>query len=318
VDISKGEPRTEASAHGVPNLQQQYYSRLIALERRSRLTAETYRFEIHGFLDWLGQEGLDAALVDSSALTRYLEYRRTACGIDSRSAAKAISALRSFFRFLVDESVRADNPAALLEAPRRHTHLPEVLPREKVEELLEAVDTESPLGIRDRTIYELIYSAGLRISEAVSLNVRDLDFSSFTARVRGKGNKERLVVFDPSAADWLKRYLAETRPLLAKSRKTQALFITRGCKRLSRKGIWKNYRGLALSLGTGSHLHTLRHTFATELLSGGADLRSVQELLGHSDITTTQIYTHVDNALLRESHRRFLPKLGGQPHRRTE
>jgi integrase/recombinase XerD len=291
-------------------LQQHYYSRLIALERRSPLTAETYGLEIRRFLDWLGREGLDAAAADPSSLIRYLEYRRTVEGIDPRSAAKAISALRSFFRFLVDEGMREDNPATLLEASRRPFRLPETLPREAVEELLAAVDTGSPRGIRDRTIYELIYSAGLRISEAVSLNLKDLDFPSFTARVRGKGSKERLVVFGAVAADWLRRYLADARPGLAKSRKGQALFIAGNGARLSRKGIWKNYRRLTLSLGTGSRLHSLRHSFATELLAGGADLRSVQELLGHSDITTTQIYTHVDATLLRESHRKFLPRLG--------
>ncbi|MDR3192687.1 MAG: tyrosine-type recombinase/integrase [Treponema sp.] len=293
------------------NLQQRYYSRLIALERRSPLTAETYGLEIRGFLGWLGKEGLDAASADTPSLVRYLEYRRTVDGIDPRSTAKAISALRSFFRFLTDERVREDNPAALLEKPRRPFRLPETLPREAVEEILASVDTKNPRGIRDRTIYELLYSAGLRISEAVSLNLGDLDLASFTARARGKGNKERLVVFGAVAADWLGRYLAEARPLLAKSRKGPALFITGRGRRLSRKGIWKNYRRLTLSLGTGSRLHSLRHSFATEMLAGGADLRSLQELLGHSDITTTQIYTHVDSALLRESHRRFLPKLGG-------
>jgi integrase/recombinase XerD len=266
--------------------------------------------EIRGFLDWLGKEGLDAAAAGASSLVRYLEYRRTVEGIDPRSAAKAISALRSFFRFLCDERIREDNPAALLEKPRRPLRLPETLPRDSVEEILASVGTDNPRGIRDRTIYELIYSAGLRISETVSLNLKDLDLSSFTAKVRGKGNKERLAVFGAAAADWLKSYLAEARPLLAKSRKGPALFITGSGRRLSRKGIWKNYRRLTLSLGTGSRLHSLRHSFATELLAGGADLRSVQELLGHSDITTTQIYTHVDSSLLRESHRKFLPRLG--------
>jgi integrase/recombinase XerD len=291
------------------DLQQHYYSRLIALERRSRLTAETYGLEIRNFLNWLEKEGLEAVAADSPSLIRYLEYRRIAGGIDPRSTAKAISALRSFFRFLADQRLREDNPAALLEAPRRPFRLPDTLPRETVEEILAAVDTGNPRGIRDRTIYELIYSAGLRVSEAVSLNTEDLDFPSFTARVRGKGSKERLVVFGAAAADWLKIYLDKARPRLAKSRKTRALFITGSCTRLSRKGIWKNYRGLTLSLGTGSRLHTLRHSFATELLAGGADLRSVQELLGHSDLATTQIYTHVDTAQLRESHRKFLPRL---------
>jgi integrase/recombinase XerD len=301
----------------VAALYQQFYSRLIAVERRSPLTAETYRVEARHFLEWLASEGLGAESVDSSGLARYLEKRRTVDRLDSRSAAKVISVLRSFFRFLVDESVRKDNPASILEMPRRSLRLPELLSREAVERVLGAVDAETPLGLRDRTIFELIYSAGLRISEAASLNLRDLEMPGSVspgrggiARVRGKGSKERLVVFGGAAAFWLHRYLEESRPKLGGRVHSPALFIGRSGKRLSRKGIWKNYAKYAALAGTGSRLHSLRHSFATELLAGGADLRSVQELLGHSDITTTQIYTHVDVSLLRENHRKFLPRLG--------
>lgn len=298
-------------------LYDQFYSRLIAQERRSPLTAETYRMEARRFLDWLAAEGLELELVDSSGLSRYLDRRRKIDRIDSRSTAKAISALRSFFRFTMDESIRADNPAAVLEMPRQPLRLPEVLSRETVERLLNVVDSETPLGLRDRTIFELIYSAGLRVSEAVSLDLRDLELpdpvsgaAGGIARVRGKGNKERLVVFGDVAAFWLRRYLKESRPTLVKHRHSRALFVGRSGKRLSRKGIWKNYARSTSLAGTSSHLHALRHSFATELLSGGADLRSVQALLGHSDLATTQIYTHVDVSLLRESHRKFLPRLG--------
>jgi integrase/recombinase XerD len=184
------------------------------------------------------------------------------------------------------------------------------LPREKVEQILAAIDTNTPLGLRNRAIYELIYSAGLRVSEAVGLNTRDLDFSGGIARVKGKGSKERLVVFGPEAAFWLKRYLNEARPLIAGHRHSPALFIGKSGKRLTRKGIWKNYTRFTAMAGTSSHLHTLRHSFAPEMLAGGADLRSVQELLGHADVVTTQIYTHVDVSMLRDNHSRFMPKLG--------
>jgi integrase/recombinase XerD len=290
-------------------LYEQFYSRLIALERRSPLTAETYRIEARRLLEWLAGEGLDLGSVDASGLSRYLERRRELDRIDSRSTAKVISVLRSFFRFAVDESIRADNPAAILEMPRRSLHLPEVLSREMVERVLDTVDTGTPLGLRDRTLFELIYSAGLRVSEAVSLNLRDLELPGGLARVRGKGNKERLVVFGDEAAFWLRRYIAESRPKLAGHQHSPALFIGRRGRRLSRKGIWKNYARFTGMAVTSSRLHALRHTFATEMLAGGADLRSVQELLGHSDLTTTQIYTHVDVSLLRASHRKFLPKL---------
>jgi integrase/recombinase XerD len=151
----------------------------------------------------------------------------------------------------------------------------------------------------------------LRISEAVGLNMRDIDFKEGVALVKGKGNKQRFAVFGGEAAAWLKRYLEESRPVLAGSKTalSQALFVARGGKRLSRKGIWKNYSKYATLAGTGTKVHTLRHSFATGLLEGGADLRTVQALLGHADLGTTQIYTHVDAGLLKESHRKYLPKL---------
>jgi integrase/recombinase XerD len=299
-------------------LYKQFYSRLIAQERRSPLTAETYRTEARHFLEWLAAENLEIESVNSSDLVRYLDMRRKCGGINSRSTAKVISVLRSFFRFTVDEAVRKDNPASILEMPRRPLRLPELLSREEVERVLDAVDSKTPLGLRDRAVFELIYSAGLRVSEAAGLNLRDLDMSPLgssekktggLARVRGKGSKERMVVFGKAAASWLYRYLEDSRPKLAGRVHSPALFIGRSGKRLSRKGIWKNYAKYAGLAGTSSRLHTLRHSFATELLSGGADLRSVQELLGHSDLTTTQIYTHVDVSLLKENHRKFLPKL---------
>jgi integrase/recombinase XerD len=286
---------------------------LLAIERRSPLTAEAYLGEIRFFQNWFSREaGADPASIlkdiDTIALAKYLEERRKTIG--ARSAAKAVSALRSFFRYLCDEGLRNDNPAAILEMPRRGFRLPAVLAREKIEALLEAADTTKPLGIRNRAIYELIYSAGLRVSEAAAVNTADVFFDERIIRVRGKGNKERMAVFGDEAMVWLKRYISSVRPQLAKQQHPKALFLGRGGKRLSRKGIWKNYALLALKAGTSSKLHTLRHSFATELLSGGADLRQVQELLGHADLATTQIYTHVDVSRLRQNHRKYLPALG--------
>ncbi|MDR3160402.1 MAG: tyrosine recombinase [Spirochaetaceae bacterium] len=286
-----------------------YAARLLALERRSPSTAETYRLEIRRFLGWLEEKHIPLSEAGSLSLAEYLDFRGSYDGLDPRSTAKAISALRSFFRYTVDEGFRQDNPAAILEPPGRRIHLPEVLDRERVDRLLSLVPTDTPLGLRNRTLFELIYSAGLRVSEAVSLNTGDLDFTQGLARVVGKGNKERLAPFGAEAAGWLKRYLAEARPRLAGKVRSPALFIGKTGKRLSRKGMWKNYMRTAKGAGLSSKLHTLRHSYATELLAGGADLRSVQELLGHADITTTQVYTHVDVSLLRESHRRYVPEL---------
>jgi integrase/recombinase XerD len=291
------------------SLLKRYHSRLLLMERRSPLTVETYGLEIRRLLNWLEEEGLPVEEADSFVLSRYLDLRRERDRIDSRSAAKAISALRSFYRYMIDTGLCRDNPAAVLESPRRSVRLPGVYSREQVEEMLNTVDTANPRGLRDRALFELFYSAGLRVSEAVGLNLEDLFFSEGVARVRGKGNKERLVVFGPEAGIWLKRYIAEARPVLAGPRRSSALFIGRTGKRLSRKGIWKNYSVLTSRLRISSRLHSLRHSFATELLAGGADLRSVQELLGHANLATTQIYTHVDVSMLRENHRRYMPTL---------
>ena len=294
-------------------LLERYYTRLLSLERRARLTAETYHGELRLFLTWLSVKGIELEQVDTRSLIQYLDKRRSEDGLDPRSVAKSIAALRSFFRFAIDERVVAVNPAALLDTPKRRFRLPAVLTKETVERLFALVDTSSPLGIRNRALYEFIYSAGLRVSEVVSLNVRDIMFNESITRVKGKGGRERLAVFGPAAAAWLKRYLEEARPVLAQrgnsNMRTPALFLARSGKRLSRKSIWKNYSLLAELAGTSSKLHTLRHSFATALLAGGADLRTVQELLGHANMTTTQIYTHVDVSLLRERHRQYLPKL---------
>jgi integrase/recombinase XerD len=298
-------------------LLEHYRSRVIAQERRAPLTAETYWLEIRLFLDWAEAEGFSTGSeagkksIDSAGIGLYLEKRRNVANIDSRSQATALSALRSFFRFLVDERIRKDNCVDLLESPRRITRLPDVLDHGEGDMLLDQIDTKTPLGLRDRALYGLIYAAGLRISEAVSLNMENLALPERTARVTGKGLKQRLIVYSNEAAAWLKRYIEEARPVLLKQKKDKAVFVGRRGKRLSRKGIWKNYAALAALSGLSSKVHTLRHTFATELLEGGADLRSVQELLGHADLSTTQIYTHVDTRFLRENHRQYLPSLKG-------
>jgi len=290
-----------------------FCSRLIAIERRAILTRESYRFEIKRFLNYLEKESILLESVDVTVLTSYLDMRKDLDNIDSRSAAKAVSALRSFFRFAMDERLVKENPAALIETPRQKKGLPQVMDKKTIENMLGLIKTDNPVGARDKCIYEFIYSAGLRVSEVSGLNIRDIDFEGGIAKVNGKGNKERIVLFGQQAKINLMHYLQEVRPKLAgKVNKSPALFISKNGKRLSRKGVWKNYSKWAILAGTSTHVHTLRHSFATSLLEGGADLRTVQELLGHSDLSTTQIYTHVDVGVLRENHRRFLPKLNAK------
>jgi len=287
-----------------------YCSRIVAIERRAVLTKECYRSEIIKFLNFLEAKKIPLETTDAAVLVDYLDMRSNMNKIESRTTAKAISALRSFYRFAADEGLVKDNPADLLEIPKRRMKLPEVMDKKTIEDLLGMIDVSTPKGCRDKCIYELIYSAGLRVSEASGLNIRDIDIKGGVAKVKGKGNKERIVLFGREAAGQLKNYIVNARPKLAGAvNKSQALFISRNGKRLSRKGIWKNYAKLACLTGTSSHIHALRHSFATSLLAGGADLRTVQELLGHADLSTTQIYTHVDTAVLRANHRRYLPRL---------
>ncbi|MCL2174645.1 MAG: tyrosine-type recombinase/integrase [Treponema sp.] len=287
-----------------------YCSRLIAIERLAILTKECYHLEIIKFLNYL--EAIQKPLEDTNVnfLGDYLVMRKNDKDMDPRTIAKIISALRSFYRFAIDEGLVKNNPADILDIPKRRMKLPEVFDKETIEELFDKIDVETPRGCRDRCIFELIFSAGLRVSEAVGLNIRDIDIESGFAKVKGKGSKERITLFGGEAASRLTQYLEFARPKLAGSvNKTNALFIGSGGKRLSRKGIWKNYVKYTLDTGVSSRLHTLRHSFATSLLSGGADLRTLQELLGHADLSTTQIYTHVERSMLKENHRRFLPRL---------
>lgn len=297
----------------IENLLGRYCSHLIAVERRALLTAATYRTEIQRFLEYLELKKLEPENVTPSVLSDYLDCRKCEDKIDSRSASKAISSLRSFFRFLSVIGVRKDNPALVLELPLQRNRLPQNVESEKFEQLLSSIDTSNPLGLRNRTIYELLYSAGLRISEAVGLNVKDLNFTEGLAKVRGKGRKERIVLFGPEAAIWLRRYLDEARPLLAEGspqgRQTHALFIGRNGKRLSRKSIWRNYSRNAIQVGISSRLHNIRHSYATEMLANGADTRSLQVLMGHASLTSTQVYTHVELTKLRENYRKFMPSL---------
>ncbi|MDR0910260.1 MAG: tyrosine recombinase, partial [Spirochaetaceae bacterium] len=284
-----------------------FLASLQMVEGRSKLTAETYRFEINSLKRWAEEEELDIKALSQNELVEYLEWRRKTQNIDSRSIAKAISALRSWYNFLIAEGMREENPANALEAPKKPKRLPSVHSRQTVDTLLASIDTDNDYGLRDRALFELIYSSGLRVSEAVGLNMDDLYIDDGIARVFGKGKKERLSLFGEAAQLWLRKYLSEARPRLVGKRRSEALFISRLGKRISRKGIWKNYAMLTRQIGMSSKLHTLRHSFATEMLAGGADLRSVQELMGHADLATTQIYTHVNNSQLRENHDKYMP-----------
>jgi integrase/recombinase XerD len=284
------------------------YSDYLAAELRlSASTIAVYTLEARLFLRYCAQEQLELESATVGNLIEYLIHRQLQ-GISQKTTAKAVSALRAFFTFAHRRRMIANNPSDHLELPRSSRRIPEVYTLDQVEAILEAIDTATPAGIRDRFLFELIYSCGLRVSEAVSLTLDRIYLKSSMLRVVGKGSKERLVPMGEQALLWMRRYLAEGRPALLKDKKERALFINRGGKRLSRKGMWKRFKETLAVAGVEGKIHTLRHSFATHLLQGGADLRAVQTLLGHADIGTTQIYTHVDESQLHRQHRRYHPR----------
>ena len=284
-----------------------FHSDMVSVERLSENSASTYEECAKIFLNWLQNEQVKLAAVNSQVLISYLVWRRKEQNCDELTIAKDISGLRALGSYLVRQNMWQENHAKLLERPKASRALPKVLSVEQVDSLLAAIDVTDPLGIRDRALYELIYSCGLRISEAAGLQVSNLHLKERLLIVQGKGDKERMVPFGQSAKEKLEQYLLEVRPILVGSKVVSEVFVNYKGERMSRKGIWKNFKALEVKAGLHAKVHPLRHSFATHLLAGGMDLRSVQELLGHSDLATTTIYTHVDDKQLREGHRKFFP-----------
>ena len=283
---------------------------LTAELHRAELTVETYAFECERFGEFVRTNSLELATVNESDLIDYIVCRQRE-GLEPRTIAKMVSCLSSFFRYLVLEGGRIDNPVKSIDLPRLSRGLPSVYSNDEIESLLGAIDTDDPFGLRDRALFELIYSCGLRVSEAVGLKVSSLFLDEAIVRVWGKGSKERIVPLGELAEAWIRKYLEEARPALLRrgGGGDTHLFLNNRGTALSRKGMWKRFRSIAERASVdSSKLHTLRHSFATHLLRGGADLRAVQELLGHADISTTQIYTHLDSADLKRAHRSFHPR----------
>ena len=231
-------------------------------------------------------------------------------GLAPSTIARKLSALRGYFAYLLSEGLVVTDPTEKLEAPRAGRPLPDVLSREEVEGLLGSVLTVDRYGIRDLAILEVLYGAGLRVSELTGLTLRDLRLQEGFVRVLGKGSKERIVPLGGRACAAVERYLRELRPDLERGQSGGAVFLNRHGRALGRMGAWKIVQRYAKRAGLDRRVspHTLRHSFATHLLEGGADLASVQEMLGHSDISTTQIYTHVDRTYLRDVHRAHHPR----------
>ena len=275
-------------------------------------TQKAYRSDLAKFAAYLAKEGVEEPTrVTTTVVLGFLMLLKDQ-RYSSASIARMLSAVKMFFRFLTLEGLVSRNVTSALDSPRLWRRLPSVLSPQEVERLLEAPDTSRPLGVRDRAIIELLYATGARVSEVCGLDVDSIHFDYGYLRCMGKGSKERVVPVGSMAMGWVRRYMDEVRPGLLKGRASGALFVSsrRRGQRLRRESVWALVRKYARLAGIAKRVspHTLRHSFATHLLSGGADLRSVQEMLGHASIVTTQLYTHVDKARLKDVHRRYHPR----------
>lgn len=273
-------------------------------------TTEAYLRDVERFATFCLTKGAATPASASARILREYVYHLKDLGLSPSSIRRNVSAVRSYFRFMLGEGELVRDPSERLEAPKRWRTLPEVLSVEEAEKLVAAPSLDEPLAFRDRAMLELAYGAGLRVSEWISLGVRDVLMDDHLVRVFGKGSKERLVPIGRRAIGAVAIYLRELRPRLEKGRGMGILLLNARGEPLSRMGAWKILRKYVELAGITKPVspHTLRHSFATHLLEGGADLRAVQEMLGHSDISTTQIYTHVDREFLRAVHRQFHPR----------
>lgn len=288
------------------------YFDFLRLEKQvAQNTFVSYEFDLARYREYLSSVDVTSAdKVTEDHISRFVKSLHEQ-GLAPRSIARTLSAVRGFHRFLVGEEESNDDPTENIESQKRTRSLPEVLTINEVDKILEQPDTSQPLGIRDRAILETLYATGVRVSELINLKQSNLMFETELILVFGKGSKERLVPIGSSARRWVERYQEESRPLYAKRGKAlDSLYLNARGTKMTRQAIWDIIRKYARGAGITKevHPHTFRHSFATHLLEGGADLRAVQEMLGHADISTTQIYTHIDREYLKEVHRTFHPR----------
>lgn len=275
----------------------------------SRNTLSAYRSDLEGFETWLRTQH---AVLGAATRAQLQNYLATCVGRGSRprTTARLLSSLRRFYRYLLREELISEDPTAQVESPKLGRPLPKSLSEEQVESLLQAPDAKTALGLRDRAMLETLYATGLRVSELVGLVVQQADLQAGVVKVIGKGDKERLVPLGEEAIEWLRRYLVEARTTLLHGKTSDALFPTARGAAMTRQAFWHNLKRYTRVAGIETHLspHTLRHAFATHLLNHGADLRVVQMLLGHVDLSTTQIYTQVARERLKQLHAQHHPR----------
>ena len=273
-------------------------------------TISAYSGDLIKFSEFLTLAGVSSVNdIDEEHIISFLEALEQE-EISTRSRVRYLSSLRNFFQFLVNEGHRDTNPMALLESPKFLTRLPKYLTTDEVGELLSAPITETAAGLRDRAMLEVMYASGLRVSELVGLKLGDINFDMGFIVARGKGNKERIVPLGEEALKWIKLYCDMIRHRFDKGKGGGFVFLNRNGRFLSRQYFWEAIKRYAIKAGITKNIspHTLRHSFATHLLAGGADLRSVQTMLGHEDISTTEIYTHIEKKRLKEVHKKYHPR----------
>lgn len=287
------------------------YLKFIQIEKGlSSNTIGAYRRDLDKYVTYLNEHKIDHIdFVDRQTIQQCLGYLHDQ-GASAKSLARFISTVRSFHQFALREKYAAKDPTVLIETPKYERRLPDVLEVDEIVALLETPDISKNNGYRDRTMLELLYATGMRVSELIQLEVENVNLIMGFVRVFGKGNKERIVPLGDTVIDFLTKYIETVRPQLLKKTTTDALFLNLHGKPLSRQGIWKMIKqtGIKANINKSLTPHTLRHSFATHLLENGADLRAVQEMLGHSDISTTQLYTHVSKSQIRKMYNAFHPR----------
>lgn len=287
------------------------YIHFLTLEKNAASnTIASYSSDLTRYIDFLEDRVRDIGAVTDRDVSAYVEALRKA-GLSPRSVSRNLSAIKMFHRFLAGEGLSAHDPARMIEAPKLSRTLPDVLNPDEVEAILSQADAANDLGLRDRAILETMYATGIRVSELVGLRTACVDDRAGFVRVFGKGSKERIVPIGRPALRWIRQYLGRVRGKLSRNGSgMDVLFLNARGKPMSRMAIWNIVKARTAQSGVKKevHPHTLRHSFATHLLEGGADLRAVQEMLGHTDISTTQIYTHIDREYLKEVHKTFHPR----------
>nr|WP_160944617.1 site-specific tyrosine recombinase XerD [Ligilactobacillus salivarius] len=287
------------------------YLHYLKVERGlSENTIASYGIDLKLFLEYLRKNEIPSfKQVNKEVIVNYMQSEKNNNKANS-SILRSVSSLRKFFQYLAQEKIIEKDPMLLIDTPKKKQHLPQVLTKEEVEKLLHSPNTGQVLGLRDRAMLELMYATGLRISEIINLKLEDLHLTMGTLQTLGKGHKERIVPVGDEAIKWINRYLEEARPKLLKQKRSNYLFLNFHGNNLTRQGVWKNLKAEVRKAGIQKNItpHTLRHSFATHILENGADLRIVQELLGHADISTTQIYTHLSNKQLADIYNRAHPR----------